>query len=377
MSQSGLSVLHLLAPAPFGGLEAVVERLAAGQAERGTDVRVGAVVEPGAGRHPFVETLEDAGVSAEALPVPHRSYRTEVDALGSLLDRLGPDVVHTHGYREDVVAGTIARRRGHATVSTVHGFTGGGWKNRLYEWLQRRSLARFDAVVAVSSPLEEELVDAGVAPDRVHVVRNAWTPSSELLPAGEARERLGLPHDAFVAGWVGRLSPEKGPDVFLRAMARPEAGGVLASVVGDGSRSEELERLAESLGIRDRTRFHGRVPDAEALYRAFDVFVLSSRTEGTPVSLFEAMEAGVPVVAARVGGVPDVVGDGEARLVGAENPRALAAAVREVRKHPDRAEEMAERARARLESEFAPGPWLDRYERVYRRALSGSRDRTS
>lgn len=352
----------------------MVERLAAGQAERGTDVRVGAVVEPGAGRHPFVERLEDAGVPVEALPVPHRAYRTEIDDLGSLLDRLGPDVVHTHGYRGDVVAGTVARRRGHATVSTVHGFTGGGWKNRLYEWLQRRSLARFDAVVAVSAPLGEELVDAGVAPDRVHVVRNAWTPSSDLLPAEEARERLELPEDAFVAGWVGRLSPEKGPDVFLRAMARPEAGDVLASVVGDGDRSHELEQLADGLGIRDRTRFHGQVADAEAIYRAFDVFVLSSRTEGTPVSLFEAMEAGVPVVAARVGGVPDVVEDGEeARLVGAENPRALAAAVREIRKHPGRAAEMTGRARARLESDFAPGPWLDRYERVYRRALSGRR----
>ena len=354
----------------------MVERLAAGQARKGLDARVGAVVEPDAGIHPFVERLEDVGVAVETIRVPHRSYFTEIRSIGRLLDRLDPEVVHTHGYREDVVAGTIAWRRGHATVSTVHGFTGGGWKNRLYEWLQRRSLTGFDAVVAVSDPLRIELVDAGVTPDRLHVVQNAWSPSSDLLSPDEARERLGLPRDTFVAGWVGRLSREKGADVFLRALSRPEMGDVVASVVGDGSRSSELEGLAERLGIRKRTNFHGRVPDAEALYGAFDVFVLSSRTEGTPISLFEAMEAGVPIVASRVGGVPDVVDDRTARLVPPEDPRALALAVREVRQNPARTDDMTARARARLRDRFAPDPWLDRYEEIYGRAVSGGGART-
>lgn len=391
------SVLHLLAPAPVGGLEAVVERIAGGQAARGTGVQVGPIVEPAARPHPLTARLEGAGVPVAPLVVPHRAYATEVRAVASLLDRLDPDVVHTHGYRADVVAGTVARRRGRATVSTVHGFTGGGGKNRLYEWLQRRSLARFDAVVAVSRPLGRDLRDGGVPPERLHVVPNAWRPTAEPLDRGEARRRLDLPGDAFVVGWVGRLSREKGADVLLRALARlgdggdagPPAGGpgggsdggagspedraagVVASVVGEGPQEAALRELAAELGLSGRVRFHGTIPGAAELYRAFDVFALSSRTEGTPVSLFEAMEAGVPVVAARVGGVPDVVTERHARLVPPEDPGALALALQEVRRDPEGAGERARRARRRLREDFAVEPWLDRYEAVYRAAVAG------
>ena len=106
---------------------------------------------------------------------------------------------------------------------------------------------------------------------------------------------------------------------------------------------------------------------------AFDAWVLSSRTEGTPVTLFEAVAAGVPVVATRVGGVPDVVGEGEAILVPPEDPEALAAAIRAVHASPLAAAARADRASRRVATEFAAAPWLDAYDRAYRRALRGVR----
>ena len=107
------------------------------------------------------------------------------------------------------------------------------------------------------------------------------------------------------------------------------------------------------------------------MFAAFDVFVLSSRTEGTPIALFEAMAAGVPIVATRVGGVPDVVSPLEAALVPAEDPVALAAEIRAIYRDPATGQRRARAARARLERDFSVAPWLDRYEAIYRLVSAG------
>src|SRR5439155_8355849 len=113
-------------------------------------------------------------------------------------------------------------------------------------------------------------------------------------------------------------------------------------------------------------RLHGTIPDVGRQFAAFDVFVLSSHTEGTPIVLFEAMAAGVPIVATRVGGVPDVVSPAEAALVAPADPVALAAEIRAVYRDPAVARARAQRASARLRRDFALAPWLDRYAAIYR-----------
>jgi glycosyltransferase involved in cell wall biosynthesis len=135
--------------------------------------------------------------------------------------------------------------------------------------------------------------------------------------------------------------------------------------VGDGREAGALRARAERLGVAGRVRWHGAMDGAAALFPGFDAFVLSSRTEGTPMVLFEAIAAGVPVVATRVGGVPDVVGEAEARLVQPEDPAALAAAVDDVRRGPDAAARRAAAARARLEARFGADAWLAAYESLY------------
>jgi glycosyltransferase involved in cell wall biosynthesis len=259
----------------------------------------------------------------------------------------------------------VARRLGVPTVTTVHGFTGGDWKNRFYERLQRRAYRKFNAVVAVSRALGEKLIRDGVPLGRVHVVPNAWEEAAPPLDRAAARCLLGVGEDGFLVGWAGRLSSEKGPDVLLDALPHLSDLPVNVSVVGNGRERQSLIARVRQLGLEERVRWHGIVRDAGRLFAAFDTFVLSSRTEGTPIVLFEAMATGVPIVATRVGGVPDVVSPAEAALVPPDDPLALAAAIRAVYRNPAAAHERARHAREHLLRDFSVAPWLGRYEVIY------------
>ena len=373
-----MRVLHILAPAQVGGLERVVQGLAGGLQGRGHAVTVAAVAPANHELSSFLGHLIVRGVQVREIRVPHRAYLQERRRMADVCRELGPDVLHTHGYRSDVLARGPAQRQGIATITTVHGFTGNGWRNRLYEALQVRAFKKFDAVVAVSEPLQEDLVRAGVRRDRACMIRNAPVCFGSKLSRNEARAALGLPPEASIVGWVGRLSPEKGPDVLLRAMTLIGGPQTHVSYLGDGPARASLEAQKREMIAREsldseRVRFHGTVPEAGRLLKAFDLLVLSSRTEGTPMILFEAMDAGVPVVTTRVGGVPDVVTEQEAILVRSEDPEALARGIRRVLDHPSDASQRAQRAGSVLRQKFSPESWLDAYEDLYRTVLASSR----
>jgi glycosyltransferase involved in cell wall biosynthesis len=362
---SALSVVHLLAPAPYGGLESVVETLAAGQRAAGDSVCVAVVLSGSDGRHPFVDALERRGVEVAVLRLGARQYIAERREVRALLARRGAHVLHTHGYRPDVVDAPAARRTGVAAVTTVHGFTGGGGiKGRLYEWLQLRAFRSFGAVIAVSDKLRGELVRAGVPESRVHAVRNAWAPSGALVTRVEARKALGIPADDAVVGWVGRMSREKAPDVMVRAFAGASAR-LRLSIIGSGALEEECRALASELGVGDRIRWHGVVPGAGLHLRAFDAIALTSWTEGTPIVLLEAMGAAVPLVSTAVGGIPESVGPDDARLVPAGDVGALSAAIDDIFGDPPSALSRAASAQRRVEAELAVPPWVDRHRQIY------------
>jgi glycosyltransferase involved in cell wall biosynthesis len=359
-------ILHVLAPGEVGGLERVVYSLAAGHRRRGHDIHAAVVIAPSSNEPPYVRMLRDAGAVVAPVSVSSRAYLAERAAIAALCERVRPNVVHTHGYRPDVVDASVPRRRGIPTVTTVHGFTGGGWKDRFYELLQRRAFRRFTAVVAVSRPLGAALERSGVPRESLHVIRNAWDGAVTFLERQAARSALGLSQEGVHIGWVGRLSPEKGPDVVVDAVARLQDTPVSLSMIGDGPARASLQSRGKSLGLNGRLKWHGTVPEAARLFAAFDAFVLSSHTEGTPIVLLEAMAAGVPVVVTAVGGVPDVVSDAEAWLVPANNPTALSEALRTVLSNRAEGQRRAALARQRLDGEFALQPWLDRYETLYR-----------
>lgn len=358
-----MKVVHVLAPARFGGLERVVHDLAIGQRKNGHDVRAILLLETGVAEPPLAAELDDAKVPAVRVVEPARSFLAQRRALVEIANNLAPDVVHTHGYLPDVLAASLSRSFRPARVSTVHGFTGGGWRNRFYERLQRRSYSRLDAVVAVSRKLASDL--AAFVPARlIRVVPNAWRPAENPLSPREARAQLSLSTDTFNIGWVGRISREKGPDLLIEALSSLIDINIRVSMIGDGVERPRLEQRAKELGVDDRVSWQGELPRAAQFFPAFDLFVLSSRTEGTPITLFEAMDASVPIVATSVGGVADVVTSNEAILI--DDPAALASAIRQVHDAPADARDRATRAHDRLEKKFSASEWISAYDRIYR-----------
>jgi glycosyltransferase involved in cell wall biosynthesis len=228
-------------------------------------------------------------------------------------------------------------------------------------------LRQFDAVIAVSASIASKLRASGVPQERIHLLINAFA-DTEPLPRATARRLLDLP-DAPVIGWVGRLSAEKGPDIAIEAVARLHNPDARLLIIGEGREETLLRDRAEALGVSERVLWRGVVPDAGKLFPAFDAFLLSSRTEGTPMALLEAMAANVPIVATHVGGVPDVVDASSAWLVESLDSAAMARALDELLSQPELARARAERARETLKERFALDPWLSQHESIYRAVL--------
>lgn len=324
----------------------------------------------------FLGPLETARVPVHRIIAPRRGYLGERRAVRALVAAMTPDVVHSHGYRPDVIDSGMIRRLGIATVTTAHGYTGGALRNRLYEAIQRFAFRRFDAVIAVSEPLGALLHTAGVPADRLHVVPNGFIQIVEPLERGAARIALDLPPNEFVVGWVGRMIKEKGLDLLVDAVSELHDIELVICAVGAGPERDIVEQKATRLGLADRIRWCGLVPEAARYFRAFDLFVISSRTEGLPISLLEAIASDVPIVSTRVGGIPQAVASPEAILVDPEQPAQLARAIRAVHSDGPLAAARAQRAQMRLASDFGAEQWLARHAQVYsiamqRRSLHG------
>lgn len=202
--------------------------------------------------------------------------------------------------------------------------------------LKRIGAASSDAFVAVSdatAAYAREIRE--VAPAKLQVILNA-TDLAKFRHDEAARSRLreqwNIGLGQFVIGTVGRVAPEKDHALLLRAAAPLIVEGAFLVLAGDGPERSRLEALARELGIEDRTRFLGEVHEVEAVMSAFDVFALSSRVEGLPMVLVEAMGASLPIVATAVGGVPKVVQPGvTGHLVARGDQQALESALRAVR----------------------------------------------
>jgi glycosyltransferase involved in cell wall biosynthesis len=238
-----------------------------------------------------------------------------------------------------------------------------------------RLLGRLTSAVIAITPLQrQELIELHIAPaDKVVEIPLGFDLAAFTgAPARDvARARLGVDTTRPLVVLVARLVPVKDVTTFVRGVAilRQRIPGVQAVVVGDGTERTGLEALARELGLDDTVAFWGWRADIENVYAAADVVALTSLNEGSPVTLIEAMSCGRPVVATRVGGVPDVVADGESGLlVPPRDPEALANALAALLRDPGLRARYGDAARA-VAPRFTKERLIADMERLYNQLL--------
>jgi glycosyltransferase involved in cell wall biosynthesis len=292
------------------------------------------------------------------------------------------DIIHAHDYKTDLLALLLARVEPVIPLATAHGWAG---HSRKEEWLyypaDRRILARFPRVIAVSADIRDALVKAGAPPEGVTVVPNGIDTARfrrQAVCEADARTALGLSLDDVVVGAIGRLEAEKNYPLLIRAVADLAAAIPQLRLVvgGEGSQRPHLEALIQSLGLAARCRLLGLVDDIVAFHHALDMFVMCSNNEGSPNAILEAMAMETPIIATTVGGVADLVEHGtEGLLVPRGDRAALSAAMRKTAGSAQRAAERARAARAKVERDLSFERRMDRVERVYEQLVATARRR--
>jgi len=332
--------------------------------------------------------LTDPEVPVQYVPLV-RPVRPATDlrcllVVRRLLHESGARLVHTHMAK----AGTIGRlaalssahpRRRPRLVHTFHGHVLQGYfagpQQRAFVQFERILAKHTDVLVAVSPEVRDELLDLGIGkPAQYRVVPLGFDLASLLAvgapggPVGRLRAVLGIAENVPLAGTLGRLVPVKDHATLFSAVA--SVPGLHLAVLGDGELRATLEALAHELGISDRTHFTGWWTDVPSALADLDVVVLSSRNEGTPVALIEALAASRPVVATDVGGVRHVVQDGETGwLCAAGDAAGLARLLRQVIAQPEASGRLAEAGRLRVAERFGYERLLAEHRSLYEELL--------
>ena len=384
-----VKVLRVIARLNVGGPALHVAYLTAGLAERGyeTTLVAGTLAR---GEESMAGVSEARGVRIETLPALHREIGPLRDAqailrLARLIRDERPTILHTHTAKAGAVGRIAALLAGTARppiiVHTFHGHVLRGYFNPLTTLAFRtleRWLARITTVlVAVSPEVRDDLVKLRVAPaSKFRIVRlgielDERTGGNEDARA-ETRRQLGVPPDAFIVGWVGRMTAVKRTDDVIRALRGLVDRGVDAylCLVGDGPDRDHLERYAHELGVVKRCLFMGYQQDVAQFYGAIDALLLPSVNEGTPVSVIESLAAQRPAVATRVGGTPDVIRDGiDGFLVEVGDADALSERLAELAADPERRAQMGADGRERVLERYAVERLVDDIDRLYRSLL--------
>jgi glycosyltransferase involved in cell wall biosynthesis len=288
-----------------------------------------------------------------------------------VIQRQGITLLQTHSYKANILGCLLKLRYRIPWIAFAHGYTGGAFRLHLYNRLDQFSYRFADRVVTVSSSLQVLLKHRGVRPERMRLIPNAIDPE-DLQPRcalNAVRGTLKVPANEPLIAVIGRLSPEKGQRVFLQALRllAPQFPSLRSLIVGEGPDEEKLRALAFQLGITEQVIFTGYRSDMPDLYKALDLVVIPSFSEGHPNVLLEAMACGIPVVSTDVGSVREVMG--ASGLVRPGTPTDLAVAIADVLRDPERSRELAKARQSEIRARFNPRRRAERILALYDEVL--------
>lgn len=367
---------HIIDSGGLYGAEKVVLNLMEEQRKQAFRIKLISIGNAGVPEKVIETACSTRNLDAKPLRFKNRfNISSRASQILSSLKYLNTDIIHTHGYKSDILLGLFPQRlRKIPIVSTLHGWTSTRLfsKMRLYEYVETLFLKRIDRVVVVSRAMQSHPrlrmfgIHATVIPNGIPALNFDKQYFTSLYPeiAFACRDKVKI-----LA--MGRLSPEKGFEILIQAIARLNSRGIdtCLIVVGEGDERSNLLELAEKERIADQVHLMGYVPDAYRMIPFFDIFVLSSYTEGLPITILEAMQGGVPIVATTVGEVPDVLDYGRCGfLVPPGNMSELANAIETIHRINQEAKARAEAARLRVLSEYSvekmTGRYLEEYDRL-------------
>ncbi len=368
---AGLRIMHVVPSLQVGGLENGVVNLVNRMDRERFRHDVVCIGQAG----PMASRIEQTGVSVHEIGKGQGSDYGLALKLAQVIRQRRPDIVHTRNW--GAVDGILAARMAGVPV-VIHGEHGREagdpeGRNRRRN-AARRLLGRWvDRFVVVSGDLAHWLAEeAGVPAGKVVRIKNG-VDTEKFHPASDKsvlREKLGIPREGFVVGAVGRLDAVKDYGTLIRAAGRA-GDGMLLMIVGSGPCREELEQAAGAEGLGERMRFLGERADVPAVLGAMDVFVLPSIAEGMSNTILEAMACGLPVVATRVGGNPELVEEEVTGvLVPPGDPEKLAAAIQTYRNDPSLSRAHGEAGREKAVSSFSLSRMVGEYEALYEGAVS-------
>ena len=327
----------------------------------------------------ILQRLRSADVRVLGLRRKHRFAIWAWLPLLRILRRERIDVLHAHLFGSNTWAVVIGRLTGVPVVIAhehMWAYTGGGLRPLIDRWL----IARFsDAFIAVSNEGRRRMIEIErIRPADLVLIRNG-VPAQPSGDGEKLRAELGIPNDSPLIGSVGRLRPEKAFEVLIEAIAElaEERPDVRLAIAGDGPQREVLLRLSDRLGVADRVHLLGYRVDVPDLLAAFDVAVCCSDFEGGPLSIMEYMGARLPIIATNVGGIPELVHDGETGLlVDPREPTQLASALARLLENRDLAERLASAAYDLRNREYDIDVWAGRISDLYLKLLARKRRRS-
>jgi len=388
-----MKILHIIDSGGLYGAEIMLLNLVGEQIKLGLNPTIGSIGDRGSQEKPLEKAAREKGYRVHTFrmrPGPNIFGALEIRRF-CLQNNF--DVIHTHGYKGNILLGFIPKRlRKIPLVATIHGWTNPNRFNKmmLYQWLDRISFRFIDTVVAVNEAMLSHPKLINRKHLKIAVINNGISPLDFSTEAGTAkhtnlsggsnhpatmlgREIIDFCRQGFAVGAIGRLSAEKGYDHLLEAVSLLSQKGydIRLVIIGEGGQRAELEALAAKFGITDRVLMPGYKENAHLYLPCFSVFAISSFTEGLPITLLEAMQAGTPVVATKVGGIPFVLKDDETGiLVQPFNSRDLAEGILKIHQNAALGKRLAATARQVVNREYTSAVMAEKYLKLYQSIIN-------
>ncbi|KAA0890485.1 glycosyltransferase [Oryzomonas rubra] len=371
-----MRIVHVIDSGGLYGAEIMLLNLMSEQVAMGFEPVLASMGEHAIAGKPLEEEARRRGLRVQVfrmMPGPNVLGALEILRFAR---REKATLLHSHGYKGNILLGLIPRRiRKIPMIATIHGWTGTGEINRmmLYEWFDSLALNFIDRIVLVNEAMKSHPKLRNRPRLRMEVVMNGIPLASDPVDGkGLDREVRDFCRGGYTLGAIGRFSREKGFDRLIEAVAilAQKRQDIRLVILGDGDLRRELEQKVRELGLENRVLMPGYRENARSYLPFFRVFVLSSLTEGLPLVLLEAMQAGVPVVATSVGGVPEVLQHGKAGIL-VPAPRAvdLSEGIGRVMMDEALAAEMADRCKKIVVSTYSSRAMAENYAKIYTRLV--------